>query len=145
MHGSVVGPRSWERHMVRNREVQKRTGGSTEFIPLPFVTMASPIYLQRKSRRGPNELNQPLDLLGGRGGHHRLRNRRRLRHRYDVDRDPPQRTPWERAARTIVCALRIDVGLRPDSRSARYQRSISATFSRSSRTSHRCGLIWFLI
>ncbi len=53
MHGSVEGPKSWARHIVRTREVQKRTGGFTEFIPLPFVHMASPIYLQRKSRRGP--------------------------------------------------------------------------------------------
>ena len=53
MHGSVEGPKSWARQMVRTREVQKRTGGFTEFIPLPFVHMASPIYLQRKSRRGP--------------------------------------------------------------------------------------------
>jgi FO synthase len=53
MHGSVEGPQHWARHMIRTREVQARTGGFTEFIPLPFVHMASPIYLQRKSRRGP--------------------------------------------------------------------------------------------
>ena len=53
MHGSVETPTHWARHMVRTREVQARTGGFTEFIPLPFVHMASPIYLQRKSRRGP--------------------------------------------------------------------------------------------
>jgi FO synthase len=38
---------------VRTRELQRRTGGFTEFVPLPFVHMAAPIYLQRKSRRGP--------------------------------------------------------------------------------------------
>ncbi len=53
MHGSVERPVHWARHMIRTREVQARTGGFTEFIPLPFVHMASPIYLQRKSRRGP--------------------------------------------------------------------------------------------
>lgn len=53
MHGSVEGPQHWARHMIRTRDVQARTGGFTEFIPLPFVHMASPIYLQRKSRRGP--------------------------------------------------------------------------------------------
>jgi FO synthase len=53
MHGSVERPEHWARHMIRTREVQSRTGGFTEFIPLPFVHMASPIYLQRKSRRGP--------------------------------------------------------------------------------------------
>jgi CofH subfamily radical SAM domain protein len=53
MHGSVERPVHWARHLVRTREVQARTGGFTEFIPLPFVHMASPIYLQKKSRRGP--------------------------------------------------------------------------------------------
>jgi FO synthase len=39
--------------MLRTRELQKVTGGFTEFVGLPFVHMASPIYLQRMSRRGP--------------------------------------------------------------------------------------------
>jgi len=38
---------------VRTRALQKETGGFTEFVPLPFVHMAAPIYLQRKARRGP--------------------------------------------------------------------------------------------
>ncbi|MFM8601874.1 MAG: 5-amino-6-(D-ribitylamino)uracil--L-tyrosine 4-hydroxyphenyl transferase CofH [Actinomycetota bacterium] len=53
MYGSVESPDSWARHMVVTRDLQKETGGFTEFIPLPFVHMASPIYLQKKSRRGP--------------------------------------------------------------------------------------------
>ena len=53
MYGSVENPIHWARHMVRTRELQKETGGFTEFVPLPFVHMAAPIYLQRKSRRGP--------------------------------------------------------------------------------------------
>lgn len=53
MFGAVEQPVHWARHLVRTREVQKRTGGFTEFVPLPFVHMASPIYLQRKARRGP--------------------------------------------------------------------------------------------
>ncbi len=53
MHGSVERPIHVARHFIRTREVQARTGGFTEFIPLPFVHMASPIYLQKKSRRGP--------------------------------------------------------------------------------------------
>jgi len=52
MCGSIEQPISWARHMVRTRALQKRTGGFTEFIPLPFVHMASPIYLQRQARRG---------------------------------------------------------------------------------------------
>jgi FO synthase len=53
MFGSVESPRSWARHLVRTRALQKETGGFTEFVPLPFVHMASPIYLQKKARRGP--------------------------------------------------------------------------------------------
>jgi FO synthase len=53
MFGSIEHPVHWARHMVRTRDLQKETGGFTEFVPLPFVHMASPIYLQKKSRRGP--------------------------------------------------------------------------------------------
>ncbi len=53
MFGSVEHPISWAKHIVRTRDLQKETGGFTEFVGLPFVHMASPIYLQHKSRRGP--------------------------------------------------------------------------------------------
>jgi 7,8-didemethyl-8-hydroxy-5-deazariboflavin synthase CofH subunit/7,8-didemethyl-8-hydroxy-5-deazariboflavin synthase CofG subunit len=53
MFGSVERPRSWARHLVRTRDLQRVTGGFTEFVPLPFVHMAAPIYLQHKARRGP--------------------------------------------------------------------------------------------
>jgi FO synthase len=53
MFGSVEQPESWARHIIRTRDLQKETGGFTEFVPLPFVHMASPIYLQKKARRGP--------------------------------------------------------------------------------------------
>jgi FO synthase len=53
MFGSVEGPRSWARHLVALREQQKRTGGFTEFVPLPFVHMEAPIYLQGRARPGP--------------------------------------------------------------------------------------------
>ncbi len=53
MFGSIERPRSWARHLVRTRDLQRETGGFTEFVPLPFVHMASPIYLQHKARRGP--------------------------------------------------------------------------------------------
>ena len=49
MFGSIEQPRSWARHLVRTRDLQKETGGFTEFVPLPFVHMAAPIYLQRKA------------------------------------------------------------------------------------------------
>jgi len=53
MFGAIEQPRSWARHLVRTRSLQKETGGFTEFVPLPFVHMAAPIYLQHKARRGP--------------------------------------------------------------------------------------------
>ena len=53
MFGAVEQPVHWARHLVRTRDLQKETGGFTEFVPLPFVHMAAPIYLQRKARRGP--------------------------------------------------------------------------------------------
>jgi FO synthase len=53
MFGSVEHPESWAKHMLVTRDLQKETGGFTEFVGLPFVHMASPIYLQKKSRRGP--------------------------------------------------------------------------------------------
>jgi FO synthase len=53
MFGSVERPLSWARHLVRTRALQRETGGFTEFVPLPFVHMAAPIYLQKRARRGP--------------------------------------------------------------------------------------------
>jgi FO synthase len=53
MFGSIEQPVSWARHIVRTRDLQAVTGGFTEFVGLPFVHMASPIYLQHKARRGP--------------------------------------------------------------------------------------------
>ena len=53
MFGSVEQPLHWARHMVRTRALQRETGGFTEFVPLPFVHMAAPLYLQQKARRGP--------------------------------------------------------------------------------------------
>jgi FO synthase len=53
MFGAVEAPRSWARHLLRTRALQVETGGFTEFVGLPFVHMAAPLYLQRKARRGP--------------------------------------------------------------------------------------------
>jgi FO synthase len=72
MYGSVEHPESWARHMVVTRELQKETGGFTEFIPLPFVHMASPIYLQKKSRRGPTFRETVLMHAIGRIAYHGL-------------------------------------------------------------------------
>ena len=53
MFGSIEQPRSWAKHLIVTRDLQKETGGFTEFVGLPFVHMATPLYLQRRSRRGP--------------------------------------------------------------------------------------------
>ncbi len=53
MFGHVEQPRSWARHLLRAREQQSRSGGFTEFVPLPFVHMEAPIALEGGARRGP--------------------------------------------------------------------------------------------
>jgi 7,8-didemethyl-8-hydroxy-5-deazariboflavin synthase CofH subunit len=53
MFGHIDHPRSWAKHLQVIRDVQARTGGFTEMVPLPFVHMGSPIYLRGRSRPGP--------------------------------------------------------------------------------------------
>jgi FO synthase len=53
MHGHLERPVHHARHLVRLRDLQERTGGFTEFVPLPFVHMEAPIYLKGIARKGP--------------------------------------------------------------------------------------------
>ena len=53
MFGHVEQPVHWARHLLRVRDLQSRTGGFTEFVPLPFVHMEAPIYLKGRARPGP--------------------------------------------------------------------------------------------
>jgi FO synthase len=53
MFGHIDDAEAWANHLEVLRAVQHRTGGFTEFVPLPFVHMGAPIYLQGKSRKGP--------------------------------------------------------------------------------------------
>ncbi len=53
MFGSVERPEHCARHLLHVRDLQDRTGGFTEFVPLPFVPMEAPIYLKGRARRGP--------------------------------------------------------------------------------------------
>jgi len=53
MYGHVDRYEHWARHLLRIRNLQARTGGFTEFVPLPFVPMETPIYLKGRARRGP--------------------------------------------------------------------------------------------
>jgi FO synthase len=41
------------RHLLAVRGLARRTGGFTEFVPLPFVHMEAPMYLRGRARRGP--------------------------------------------------------------------------------------------
>ncbi|HEY1796007.1 MAG TPA: 5-amino-6-(D-ribitylamino)uracil--L-tyrosine 4-hydroxyphenyl transferase CofH [Stellaceae bacterium] len=53
MFGHVDGYRHWARHLLRLRGLAAKTGGFTEFVPLPFVPMETPISLKGRSRLGP--------------------------------------------------------------------------------------------
>jgi len=53
MFGHVEGYRHWAIHLKRILELQKRSGGFTEFVPLPFVADGAPIYRRGQARRGP--------------------------------------------------------------------------------------------
>jgi len=53
MFGHVERPLHWARHLLHIRDLQERTGGFTEFVPLPYVHMEAPLYLRGKSRKGP--------------------------------------------------------------------------------------------
>lgn len=53
MFGHVDNYRSWARHLLAIRDLQQRTGGFTEFVPLPFVAHEAPLYKLGRSRPGP--------------------------------------------------------------------------------------------
>ncbi len=53
MFGHVERYDHWARHLLRVRQLQLRTGGLTEFVPLPFVHMEAPMYLHGQARKGP--------------------------------------------------------------------------------------------
>jgi FO synthase len=53
MYGHVDTPAHWVGHLRVIRGIQQRTGGFTEFVPLPFVHANAPIYLAGLARPGP--------------------------------------------------------------------------------------------
>ncbi len=53
MYGHVDQPHHWVAHLRLIADLQRRTGGLTEFVPLPFVHQSSPIYLAGVARPGP--------------------------------------------------------------------------------------------
>lgn len=53
MFGHVEQPVHWARHLLAIRDLQERTGGFTEFVPLPFIHMEAPLYAKGLTRKGP--------------------------------------------------------------------------------------------
>jgi len=53
MFGHIETPEHWATHLLAIRRLQARTGGFTEFVPLPFVHMEAPLYFKGRTRKGP--------------------------------------------------------------------------------------------
>ena len=53
MFGHMEAPDDWARHLLHIRDLQERTGGFTEFVPLPFVHIEAPAYYRGHARKGP--------------------------------------------------------------------------------------------
>ncbi len=52
MYGHVDTPEHWVAHLALLRDLQGKSGGFTEFVPLPFIHTNSPIYLAGLARAG---------------------------------------------------------------------------------------------
>ncbi|MFW2237282.1 bifunctional FO biosynthesis protein CofGH [Rhodococcus opacus] len=64
MYGHVDNPKHWVGHLRVLSGIQDRTGGFTEFVPLPFVHQSAPLYLAGASRPGPtNRDNRAVHAL----------------------------------------------------------------------------------
>jgi FO synthase len=53
MYGHVDRPVHWVAHLRTLRGIGERTGGFTEFVPLPFIHHNAPLYLSGAARPGP--------------------------------------------------------------------------------------------
>ncbi|MDT0403263.1 bifunctional FO biosynthesis protein CofGH [Streptomyces edwardsiae] len=53
MYGHVDQPRHWLGHLRTLAGIQRRTGGFTEFVTLPFIHTNAPVYLAGIARPGP--------------------------------------------------------------------------------------------
>ena len=53
MFGHIDDLESWVNHFQLIKDIQIKTNGFTDIVPLPFVHMCSPIFLQGKSMPGP--------------------------------------------------------------------------------------------
>jgi 7,8-didemethyl-8-hydroxy-5-deazariboflavin synthase CofH subunit len=53
MYGHVDAPRHWAAHMALLRDIQRQTGGFTEFVPLGFIHQNTRLYAEGLARPGP--------------------------------------------------------------------------------------------
>lgn len=53
MFGHIDRAEHWAAHLLALRALQERTGGFTEFVPLPFVHREAPLWRRGLSRNGP--------------------------------------------------------------------------------------------
>jgi len=60
MYGHMDEPIHWARHLNVLRDIQKETGGFTEFVPLRFIPWNTRIFLNSKGKvkPGPTDLDQ---------------------------------------------------------------------------------------
>ncbi|MBI2486033.1 MAG: 5-amino-6-(D-ribitylamino)uracil--L-tyrosine 4-hydroxyphenyl transferase CofH [Deltaproteobacteria bacterium] len=65
MYGHVDKPYHWARHIGVLRDIQKETGGFTEFVPLRFIPWNTRLFKKSKGRvmAGPTDLDQ-LKMYG---------------------------------------------------------------------------------
>ena len=52
MYGHTEGPEHWVNHMLLLRDIQKDTGGFTEFVPLGFIHSETRLYQKGGARAG---------------------------------------------------------------------------------------------
>ncbi|MCY4042367.1 MAG: 5-amino-6-(D-ribitylamino)uracil--L-tyrosine 4-hydroxyphenyl transferase CofH [Candidatus Dadabacteria bacterium] len=60
MYGHLDEPKHWSIHLNVLRDIQKRTGGFTEFVPLRFIPWETRIYKNSKGKvhEGPTDIHQ---------------------------------------------------------------------------------------
>ena len=65
MYGHVDKPHHWAEHIGILRDIQKETGGFTEFVPLRFIPWNTRLYKHSKGKvqEGPGDVNQ-LKMYG---------------------------------------------------------------------------------
>ena len=65
MYGHVDHPRHWVGPPAHPGALQDRTGGFTEFVPLPFIHTNAPVYLAGARPAGADAARQPGGARGG--------------------------------------------------------------------------------